>query len=156
MVLLNDFTADEIHFPSNLSWLYIKSNLHRIGINNRYLAPLRALLPSHWEYHFLQGPLECGPAPGIGEIYPSQTYNCWFHVPSLTEFQSVHDLLEEVIEEEGPFDVSWGFSAVRLTFELHLKINLFFFSSSLMSSSSPLIFYQSHPLQHKPDHRGKV
>jgi len=25
-----------------------------------------------------------------------------------------------------------------------------------MSSSSPLTFYQSHPLQHKPDHRGKV
>ena len=79
-----------------------------------YLAPVRALLPSHWEYHFLQGPLECGPAPGIDKIYPGQTYNCWFFVPSLIEFQSVHEYLEEVIEDEGPFDAAWGFSAVCL------------------------------------------
>lgn len=101
-----------------------KPNQCVIEFDIRYLAPLRALLPSHWEYHFLQGPLECGPAPGIGEIYPNQTYNCWFHIPSLIEFQSVHDFLEEMIEEEGPFDVAWGFSAVRLTNTLHRNINL--------------------------------
>ena len=84
------------------------------GADSRRSAPVRALLPSHWEYHFLQGPLECGPAPGIGEIFPGQTYNCWFYLPSLIEFHSVHDFLEEVIEDEGPFDVAWGFSAVRL------------------------------------------
>jgi len=80
----------------------------------KYTAPLRSLLPSHWEYYFLQAPLECGPAPGIGEIYPGQPYKCWFFVPSLKEFQNVHYLLEEAIEEEGPFDAAWGFSAVRV------------------------------------------
>lgn len=89
--------------------------VHGFGVNaaifEAQTAPVRVLLPSHWEYHFLQGPLVCGPAPGMGEVYPGQTYNCWFHVPSLIEFQSVHEFLEEVIEEEGPFDVAWGFSA---------------------------------------------
>ena len=61
--------------------------------------------------------MECGPAPGIAEVYPGQTYNCWFHVPSLIEFQSVHEFLEDVIEDEGPFDVAWGFSAVCLILE---------------------------------------
>ncbi|KAL8699911.1 MAG: hypothetical protein Q9201_005738 [Fulgogasparrea decipioides] len=89
--------------------------VHGFGVNaaifEAQTAPVRALLPSHWEYYFLQGPLECGPAPGIDKIYPGQSYNCWFHLPSLIEIQSVYDFLEEVIEEEGPFDVAWGFSA---------------------------------------------
>ncbi|KAL9103459.1 MAG: hypothetical protein Q9163_001487, partial [Psora crenata] len=89
--------------------------LHGFGVNaaifEAQTAPIRALLPSHWEYYFLQGPLECGPAPGIGDIYPGQKYNCWFHVPSLIEIQSVHSFLEDVIEDEGPFDAAWGFSA---------------------------------------------
>ena len=89
-----------------------------------YLAPVRALLPSHWEYHFLQGPLECGPAPGIDKIYPGQTYNCWFFVPSLIEFQSVHEYLEEVIEDEGPFDAAWGFSAVCFHPCLSFPVNI--------------------------------
>ena len=98
----------------------------------QHAAPLRALLPPHWEYHFAQGPLESGPAPGIGEIYPGQTYNCWFHVPSLFEIQSVHDFLKEVIEDEGPFDMAWGFSAVRITSKSYRIIH-----SHLLPSPSP-------------------
>lgn len=101
-------------FSQTRSFLPIlsKNTMYVAKIDTKYLAPIRALLPSHWEYHFFQGPYECGPAPGICEVYPGQTYNCFFFVPSLIELQSVHDMLEEVIEDEGPFDVAWGFSAV--------------------------------------------
>ena len=93
------------------------------------LAPIRALLPSHWEYYFVQGTLDCGPAPGISEIYPGQTYKGWFFIPTLTEIQSVHEYLEEVIEDEGPFDAAWGFSAVRLPFYLMLNLDSWLLSS---------------------------
>ncbi|KAL8727065.1 MAG: hypothetical protein Q9166_006308 [cf. Caloplaca sp. 2 TL-2023] len=73
-------------------------------------APLRAILPSHWEYHFVEAPLECGPGPGIGEYFPEQQYRCWYRIPSLVQIQSAHEFLEDIIEEEGPFDVAWGFS----------------------------------------------
>ena len=105
-------------------------------VDLQYVAPVRALLPSHWEYHFLQGPLECGPAPGIGEIYPGQKYNCWFHVPSLIEFQSVHNFLEEIIADEGPFDMAWGFSAVSSSTEFRRIIYI---------HSSPLSPFPSFP-----------
>lgn len=98
----------------------MKIHPNTIEADVRYLAPVRALLPSYWEYYFLAGPLECGPALGIGEIFPGQTYNCWFHAPSLVEFQSVHTFLEDVIEDEGPFDVAWGFSAVCLILDAAL------------------------------------
>ena len=121
-------------------------------VDIRYSAPVRALLPSHWEYHFLQGPLECGPAPGIGEIYPGQKYNCWFHVSSLIEFQSVHNFLEDLKEEEVPFDMAWGFSAVCWTTTYHLV--LFIHSSHLpLCPVSPSCFPpRSQPRKHKAIH----
>ncbi|KAL8810421.1 MAG: hypothetical protein Q9200_002589 [Gallowayella weberi] len=88
--------------------------VHGFGTNaaifEAQTAPLRALLPAHWDYHFVQAPLECGPAPGIEHFYPNQTYRCWYQIPSLTEIASGHDFLYDVVEDEGPFEVAWGFS----------------------------------------------
>ena len=144
--------VDEIDFPFISFRPRVKTDLRTSEVDTQYLAPVRVLLPSHWEYHFLQGPLVCGPAPGMGEVYPGQTYNCWFHVPSLIEFQSVHEFLEEVIEEEGPFDVAWGFSAVRLTPKSHLVIHSYRLprplspSSPSSSSLSPITYPKHNPI----------
>ena len=105
------------------------------------IASLRALLPPHWEYYFLQGPLECGPAPGIGEIYANQKYYCYYDIPSLTEIRSVHVYLEDVIEDEGPFDMAWGFSGVSLTIQHYFFFNSHRSHHLLLSSSSPILFF---------------
>ncbi|KAL8808018.1 MAG: hypothetical protein Q9182_000296 [Xanthomendoza sp. 2 TL-2023] len=82
--------------------------VHGFGTNaaifEAQTAPLRALLPAHWDYHFVQAPLDCGPAPGIEHFYPDQTYKCWYHIPSLTEIASGHEYLYNIVEDEGPFD----------------------------------------------------
>ena len=71
-------------------------------------------MPAHWEYHFIEGPLECEPAPGIAAFYPNQIYKGWYTIPTLEAIETGHETLEETNEDEGPFDAAWGFSQVRL------------------------------------------
>lgn len=83
-------------------------------------APIRALLPSHWEYHFIEGTVECGPAPGVATVYPNQNYKGWHTVPSQKFIEASYGYLEEAIEDEGPFYAAWGFSQVSTSSELYV------------------------------------
>ena len=67
------------------------------------------MLPSHWEWEFIDADIECDAAPGIDGIYPGP-YLSYFRMPSIDKIQEIHEWVYEVIEEDGPFDGVLGFS----------------------------------------------
>ncbi|GFN16929.1 serine hydrolase FSH [Aspergillus tubingensis] len=73
-----------------------------------------------WEFHFLSGEVECPPAPGIGSTFPPPYY-CWARSFDAGEIDAAHALIEEAIDEHGPFDGVLGFSqgaAISISFLL--------------------------------------
>lgn len=74
-----------------------------------YIAPIRELLPSSYEYVFIEGGELCDPLPG--QVYPGP-YRCWYSSPSTEKVAKAQELVRREIESKGPFDVIMGFSQV--------------------------------------------
>ncbi|RDH36069.1 serine hydrolase FSH [Aspergillus welwitschiae] len=76
-----------------------------------------------WEFHFLSAEVECPPAPDIGSTFPPPYY-CWTRSFDAGSIDAAHALIEEAIDEHGPFDGVLGFSqgaAISVSFLLEHK-----------------------------------
>ncbi|KAL9049354.1 MAG: hypothetical protein Q9162_007260, partial [Coniocarpon cinnabarinum] len=62
-----------------------------------------------WEYEFIHGEHICGPTNGIDHVYPGP-YRGYYITPTTQHVEEAHMLLDEVIEENGPFDAVMGYS----------------------------------------------
>ncbi|OKL56910.1 hypothetical protein UA08_07743 [Talaromyces atroroseus] len=105
------------------------------------LATLCKSLPEHYEYVYADGEIECDRAPGKSRYYNAyvpdidsrkiaipQTipgpFLCYFNGCSCGELQEAHDLLDAIIDEEGPFDGVFAFSqgaALTMSYLLELE-----------------------------------
>ncbi|RAK81974.1 uncharacterized protein BO72DRAFT_523861 [Aspergillus fijiensis CBS 313.89] len=87
--------------------------LHGYGTNpdvlQHQLSALRRDADPSWEFVFLSGEIECSPAPGIEGTFPGPYY-CWTRTFDTESVDAAHALIEEAIEENGPFDGVLGFS----------------------------------------------
>ena len=87
--------------------------LHGMGTNppvfEAQTAKVRALLGPTFSFDFIEGEKPCEPAPGIAEVY-SGPYIAFYEDPTPEQVAEAHDLVNEVIEEDGPFDGIMGFS----------------------------------------------
>jgi hypothetical protein len=73
-------------------------------------ASFRALLPSYFTFDFLEGEHDCAAADGIAEVYP-EPYTCWYpYPPTLDNVRDAHEMIWNIIAEDGPFDGVMGFS----------------------------------------------
>jgi len=73
-------------------------------------AQIRAQLGPTYEFVFLDGEVECAPAPGVSHIFPGPYLSFYPAIPTKTELEAAHSLVVSVFEEEGPFDGILGFS----------------------------------------------
>ncbi|KAK4118271.1 hypothetical protein N657DRAFT_651448 [Parathielavia appendiculata] len=87
--------------------------LHGMGTNSEIyeaqLAPIRGHLGAEHEFVFVDGAIECEPAHGVADIFPPPFF-CYYSKPTRSQLQAAYDLVEEVLEEDGPFDGVFGFS----------------------------------------------
>ncbi|KAK7534498.1 serine hydrolase FSH [Phyllosticta citricarpa] len=102
--------------------------LHGMGVNAEIFAlqtaPFRRLLPSDYEFTFLEGRFECEPAPGVSGIFTGP-YSCWYDTPTTSKVAKAHEYVLEVIREKGPFHGVMGFSqggALAASILLHHKL----------------------------------
>lgn len=93
------------------------------GISNltqNLAAPLISRLPKHYEFDFVDAPVQVNPAPGIGGLLQGP-YLAWYRRHFTSCVAEAHEYLAEVIEETGPYDGVVGFSqgaAVATSFML--------------------------------------
>lgn len=69
------------------------------------------MLPSHWEWCFINAELECGALPQLADYYPGPHYLA-VTIPTVKNIERFYEWFLDVLEEEGPFDGYMGFSAV--------------------------------------------
>ena len=74
-------------------------------------AAFRSLLPSHYDFVFIDGQGTCDPAPGVADVY-SGPYLCWYSTPTTSKVAAAHQTISSVVEKQGPFDAVMGFSQV--------------------------------------------
>lgn len=55
------------------------------------------------------------PAPGVDAVYPGP-YMAWFPDPSTESISETLEIIDDIVEDEGPFDGIMGFSQVRLNY----------------------------------------
>lgn len=72
------------------------------------------MLPSWYEFIFIDGGYTCNPAPGVEDFY-SGPYLCWYNTPTTAKVTEAHGRISSVIENQGPFDAVMGFSQVCAT-----------------------------------------
>lgn len=63
-------------------------------------APLRNMLPKHYEYVFLDGPEDCDPYPTIAGVFPGP-YHTWYSEFETKYMAEQHVYVTDFIEEEG-------------------------------------------------------
>jgi len=78
---------------------------------NQPIEMFRSLLPKHFEYEFFDADNEYPAAEGCADIFPGPYY-CFYPVPTANNVELAHQYVQEIIEEEGPFDAVMGFSQV--------------------------------------------
>lgn len=78
---------------------------------NQPTEMFRSLLPKHFEYEFFDADNEYPAAEGCADIFPGPYY-CFYPVPTTNNVELAHQYVQEIIEEEGPFDAVMGFSQV--------------------------------------------
>ncbi|KAK4149588.1 serine hydrolase FSH [Chaetomidium leptoderma] len=87
--------------------------LHGMGTNSAIyeaqLSPIRAHLGPEHEFVFVDGILESEPADSVAGIFPPP-FVCYYSKPTQDQLEAAYDLVEEVMDEEGPFDGVFGFS----------------------------------------------
>ncbi|KAL7621660.1 hypothetical protein AAE478_008987 [Parahypoxylon ruwenzoriense] len=87
--------------------------LHGMGTNSdiheAQLAPILAQLDPAHEFVFVDGLIQCEPADGAKGVFPGPFY-CYYDKPVLERLQAAYNLIQEVIDDEGPFYGVVGFS----------------------------------------------
>ncbi|KAL4888141.1 DUF341 domain-containing protein [Aspergillus ambiguus] len=87
--------------------------LHGVGssgaILEKQMANLRRELDPSFELVFVDGPFQCGRGPGVSE-YQAGPYYSHTNGYSPTNIAEAVGYLEEILEDEGPFDGIFGFS----------------------------------------------
>lgn len=78
---------------------------------NDSIEMFRSLLPKNFEYEFFDAENEYPAAEGCGEIFPGPYY-CFYPVPTINNVENAHEYVQDIIDEEGPFDAVMGFSQV--------------------------------------------
>jgi hypothetical protein len=71
----------------------------------------RSLLPQDFEYEFFNAEYEYPAAEGVGEIFPGPYY-AFYPIPTINSVEYAHQYVQDIIDEEGPFDAVMGFSQV--------------------------------------------
>lgn len=74
----------------------------------------RSLLPSDYDFTFVDGPTTCKPDGAIAKVYPGP-YLCWYRTPTTESVTAAHRHVKSIMAEKGPFDGIMGFSQVSLT-----------------------------------------
>ena len=75
------------------------------------------MLPSHYEFVFLDGLHSSEPAPGgVADVYPNERYLCWYTSPSTGRVRAAQEHVKAAVtmlEREGrPVQGIMGFSQV--------------------------------------------
>ncbi|KAK4151345.1 family of serine hydrolases 1 [Chaetomidium leptoderma] len=87
--------------------------LHGMGTSAHILksqtVALRAKLPAHFTFDFIDAPFHCAPAPGTDILFDSGHYAWWTH-PTVNGIRGAHQVLDDYVEAHGPVDVVLGFS----------------------------------------------
>ncbi|PWY89874.1 hypothetical protein BO70DRAFT_393073 [Aspergillus heteromorphus CBS 117.55] len=87
--------------------------LHGHGTNaailQYQLSGVINLADPSWEFHYLTGEVDCPPAPGITDNFPGP-YRCYTRRFDPASEGAAHDLIDDTIDEQGPFDGVLGFS----------------------------------------------
>jgi len=73
------------------------------------LAPLISRLSSEHTFDYVDAQFEGHAAPGIGEVF-SGPYFVWHEKYDPQSVEKVHDFIDTILEEDGPYDGIIGFS----------------------------------------------
>lgn len=74
-------------------------------------ANIRSLLPAAYSFDFFNAPMEGPAAVQLKTIYPGPYYS-FFEQYSDADMQEAIKVVEEIVEEEDPYDGVLGFSQV--------------------------------------------
>lgn len=74
----------------------------------------RSLLPSDYDFTFVDGPTTCKPEVAIAKVYPGP-YLCWYRTPTTESVTAAHHHVKSIMAENGSFDGIMGFSQVSFT-----------------------------------------
>ncbi|KAL4877348.1 serine hydrolase-domain-containing protein [Aspergillus karnatakaensis] len=78
-------------------------------IFEKQMSLICSMIGESHDYVFLDGPVSCGPAKEVPRNVPGPFYN-WYDGLSSSQARDAHDLVKDVIEDDGPFDGVIGFS----------------------------------------------
>ncbi|KAJ5358479.1 uncharacterized protein N7496_010892 [Penicillium cataractarum] len=73
------------------------------------MPTFRSLLPDYYEWEFVDADHDCEAAEGVSQIYPGP-YLSFYNTPYTKEVSKSHAFIDEMIEQDGPFDAIMGFS----------------------------------------------
>ena len=77
-----------------------------------FTAPLRSLLPHTWQFDFVDSSHDCSAAEELELVYPGP-YHCFFPRYTSEAMEEAVQYVQEVVDEDGPYDCVIGFSQVR-------------------------------------------
>lgn len=89
------------------------------------VASLRNILPSEYEFIFMDGLFPCEAAPGAAALF-SGPYISWYSPPTTTRVAHAHREILAFVDKYGPFDGVMGFSqgaAVAASILLHHELD---------------------------------
>lgn len=75
------------------------------------LSSLRAQLPPNWHFDYVQSPNETEPAEELRGVYPGPNYE-YFDKYTPDTMSEATEYVDEVLEDQGPYDGIVGFSQV--------------------------------------------
>lgn len=84
-----------------------------MGLLMNMTASLASILPPSYEYDYLDAPIECEAAPEIRGIFPGPYY-CFFQQYSDLDMARAVKYVQEVVDEDGPYNCLIGFSQVLI------------------------------------------
>ena len=72
-------------------------------------AAIRAKLPTHYAFEYVDAPFPCAPAPGVRVLYETGHFT-WWREQSVAAIRDAHRWLDAYMAEHGPYDAVMGFS----------------------------------------------
>lgn len=74
---------------------------------------IREMLPSDYEFFFLDGAYHCSPAPEVLDCF-APPYLTWYTTPTVDKVLDAHIQVRKCVDQHGPFDIVLGFSQVHV------------------------------------------
>jgi hypothetical protein len=93
--------------------LVVKSHFNLQVTDRAATANICSQVPATYTFDFIDAPIECDPAPDLRNVYPGPYYQ-FFDQYSGAAMQEAIKIVEEVVDEDGPYDGVVGFSQVRV------------------------------------------